>query len=291
MAADSQEWHIDSGCIGCDVARQLAPGTTADRSGKTVMSRQPRDTEEERELWRAALACPVGAVRPPRRSRVPADVLPMRIQDEVYLCGFTSRETYGAQAYFVRRPEGNLLVDAPRWSRRAAAAYERLGGIAHILLTHRDHTAPAQRYARHFGARVWIHQDDADAARFATDVLRGPAPVTVQRGVVARPAPGHTAGSTLYLVDERFCFTGDTLYWSRSAGDVEVFESVVWYSRPELIATVRRLAAEARFEWILPGHGDRRQLPAGEMSRRLAALADRMDSRAGRALDIGAVKW
>jgi hypothetical protein len=34
-----------------------------------------------------------------------------------------------------------------------------------------------------------------------------------------------------------------------------------------------------RFEWLLPGHGDRIRLPAEEMQRELAVLVDRM--RAG----------
>ena len=33
-------------------------------------------------------------------------------------------------------------------------------GIDHILLTHRDDIADAQRYAEYFDARVWIHDGD-----------------------------------------------------------------------------------------------------------------------------------
>ncbi len=288
---DRTGWSVTRRCINCDVARQLAPETTEQRGGLTVMSRQPATPEEELGLWRAALACPVAAVRPPRGASAPTKVLPMRIEDEVYLCGYASKETFGASAYFVRRPEGNLLIEAPRWSRAVAAAYEELGGVAHILVTHRDHVPHVARYADHFGARVWIHEGDARAARFATDVLCGTAATTVQRGVVALPVPGHTRGSVVYLVDERFCFSGDTLYWSRSVQDLEVFETVVWFSRAQLVESVERLAAEARFEWILPSHGDRRRLPAGEASVRLAALAERMRTRPGRRVDIARVAW
>ncbi|MGY6026928.1 MBL fold metallo-hydrolase [Streptomyces spinosirectus] len=288
---DRSGWDVTRRCINCDVARQLAPETTEQRDRLTMMSRQPATTEEELALWRAALACPVAAIRPPRGASAPPRVLPLRIEDEVYLCGYASKETFGANAYFVRRPEGNLLIEAPRWSRTVAARYEEMGGVAHILVTHRDHVPHVARYAAHFGARVWIHEGDARSARFATDVLRGSAATTVQRGVVALPVPGHTPGSVVFLVDDRFCFSGDTLYWSRAAQDLEVFESVVWHSRAQLLRSVERLAAEARFEWILPSHGDRRRLPAGEAATRLAALAERMRGRPGRRVDIAGVAW
>ncbi|AXL88824.1 MBL fold metallo-hydrolase [Streptomyces sp. CB09001] len=289
--ADAGLWRVDGRCIDCDVARQLAPGNTAQRDGTTVVTRQPRTADEEAGLWRAALACPVAAVRPPREATAPTGLLPSRIEDEVYLCGYNSKETFGANAYFVRRPEGNLLIDAPRFSRAVAARYEELGGVSRILVTHRDHVPHVARYAQHFGAPVWIHEGDSASAPFATEILRGSAPETVQRGVVALPVTGHTPGSTVYLVDDRFCFTGDTLYWSRDQEDLEVFETVVWHSRQELLESVRRMAAQARFEWVLPGHGDRRRLPADEMTTRLLALAQRMRGRPALPLDIGAVRW
>jgi glyoxylase-like metal-dependent hydrolase (beta-lactamase superfamily II) len=284
-------WAIDDSCINCDVSRQLSPGNTRQSERATVITRQPATPGEELGLWQAALACPVAAVRPPHGSTAPPDVFPLRLEEEVYQCGYNSRETFGASAYFLSRPEGNLLIDAPRWSRAVAAAYEERGGVAHILVTHRDHVPHAARYAEHFGARLWIHEGDAPSLPGATDLLRGREPTTIQRGVVAFPVPGHTQGSTMYLADDRFCFTGDSLYWSRSAGDLEVFETVVWYSRSEQLSSLERLAAAASFQWVLPGHGDRRKLPAREMSARLAGLVRRMRDRPGRPLDLSAVAW
>jgi hypothetical protein len=49
---------------------------------------------------------------------------------------------------------------------------EVLGGLADILLSHRDDVADADRYAAHFNARVWIHEDDQSAAPYATDLIR-----------------------------------------------------------------------------------------------------------------------
>ncbi|WP_327268756.1 MBL fold metallo-hydrolase [Streptomyces sp. NBC_01218] len=283
-------WEIDDTCIDCDVARQLAPGTVVRSAGRSVLARQPAGPQEHRALEQAAVACPVQSIRLGGR-RVGTDPFPLRLDGEVHLCGHTSARTFGANAYLVGRPEGNLLVDTPRWSSAVADAYERGGGIAHILLTHRDHTAHAERFARHFGARVWIHEGDLDAAPYADGVLRGTSPVEVLPGVVAHPVPGHTRGSTVYVVDERYCFTGDTLYWSRAAQDLDVFETVVWHSRPELIASLLRLARRARFGWVLPGHGDRCHLPADELHERLLGLVARMRARAPRQVDITEVAW
>jgi hypothetical protein len=39
---------------------------------------------------------------------------------------------------------------------------------------------------------------------------------------------------------------------------------------------MRKLAAFS-FEWVLPGHGQRVKLPAGEMQTRMAELVERME--------------
>jgi len=56
------------------------------------------------------------------------------------------------------------MIDTPRWSETLAARYEALGPVTDVLLTHRDHAAHGRRYADRFGARLWIHEDDLDAA-------------------------------------------------------------------------------------------------------------------------------
>ena len=113
------------------------------------------------------------------------------------------------------RDAGNLLIDSPRFTRNLVEPIEQLGGIADVLLTHRDDVADADRYAERFGARVWIHEADRTAAPYATDLLRGHQPATVAPGVVAVPVPGHTRGSVVYAVDDTWLFSGDSLAWSR----------------------------------------------------------------------------
>ncbi|MFE2347383.1 MBL fold metallo-hydrolase [Kitasatospora cineracea] len=286
-------WHVDRRCTNCDAARQLAPGLIAEVGGRSAVVRRPRTGAEEQALRAAAFACHTRSVR--HGGHVPAaelDPFPLRLTEHVHLCGHNSPRTAGANSYLLRRPAGNLLmVDTPRFSSALAAKYAALGPVTDVLLTHRDHAAHGRAYADRFGARLWIHEGDLAAAPDADRVVRGTEPVEVAEGVSAHPLPGHTEGSVLYLADGRYCFSGDSFYWSRSDRDLAVAESVTWYSVTELAASLARTAPRVRFEWLLPGHGDRRHLPAEEFARRLHALAARTAELRPRPVDFTALRW
>lgn len=283
-------WYVDDRCFDCDVARQLAPGLIGEGDGRSRMLRQPDGETETRRLGAAAFACPTRSIRPASGHLDRAlDPFPMPLDDGVLLCGHNSRDTAGANSYLLPRPSGaSMMIDTPRWSRELA---ERYGPVTDVLLTHRDHAAHGRRYADHFGARLWIHEGDLDAAPDADEVIRGLEPVEVGEGVTVHPLPGHTRGSVLYLADDRCCFSGDSFYWSRTTGDLEVVENVTWYSIEELAASLARTAGRLRFSWVLPGHGDRRCLPADEMSRRLRSLAERAQALRPRPIDFTATRW
>ena len=285
-------WYVDGRCTNCDVARQIAPSLFGEVGGRSVVLRQPRDEAEVNLLHTAAYACPTRSIRHMSQPLEPArDPFPLRLDGGVYLCGHNSPRTAGANAYLVLRPSGNLLIDTPRWSERLALRYEALGPVTEILLTHRDHAAHGRRYADRFGARLWIHEGDLQAAPDADQVLRGIDPIEVAAGVVAHPLPGHTEGSVLYIVDGHYCFSGDSIYWSRTTGDIEVFQSVIWYSIEELAASLARVVDTLRFEWLLPGHGDRKRLPVEETTHRLCALATRVQALRPQPIDFTAVRW
>lgn len=286
-------WYVDDRCTNCDVARQFAPELIGESQGRSHMLRTPRDEAETRRLHAAAFACPTRSVRPATGRPDPAlDPFPMALDDGVLICGHNSRHTAGANSYLLKRPSGSvMMIDTPRWSPALAARYAAVGPVTDVLLTHRDHAAHGRDYADRFGARLWIHEGDLDAAPDADRVIGGLDAVDVGEGVTALPLPGHTRGSVLYLADDRYCFTGDSFYWSRTTGDLEVAESVTWYSVEELAASLARVAGRLRFEWVLPGHGDRRRLPADEMSRRLRSLTDRTRLLRPRPVDFTAVRW
>ena len=197
-------WSVDERCTNCDVARQLAPGLIGEVRGRSAVLRAPRDDAEVRQLHAAAHACPSRSIHPPDgRLDAALDPFPMALDDTVYLCGHNSRHTAGANSYLLRRPGGtSMMVDTPRWSSALADRYEALGPVTDVLLTHRDHAAHGRRYADRFGARLWIHEGDLDAAPDADRVIRGIEPAPVAEGVTAQPLPGHTRGSVLYLADD-----------------------------------------------------------------------------------------
>jgi glyoxylase-like metal-dependent hydrolase (beta-lactamase superfamily II) len=152
-----------------------------------------------------------------------------------------------------------------------------MGGIAHVVLTHRDDVADAARFAERFDARTWIHHDDRVAAPWATDLIEGLGNTEIQPGLVAIPVPGHTKGSVVYLLDERYLFTGDSLAWSHQRHDLTAFRGACWHSWTAQTESLDRLArSEHRFSWVLPGHGARQLADPEDLHRRLVGLVARM---------------
>ncbi|HWN67673.1 MAG TPA: MBL fold metallo-hydrolase [Haliangium sp.] len=278
-------WFVDDSCIDCDASRQCAPDIFGHVGGQSVVIRQPETADEVQRAARALLVCPtasigvLGGVPGGAAGGKPQfdGLFPLEIEDGVFLCGFNSPRSYGANSFLIQRPGGNFLVDAPRFVRRLLHRLEDLGGVADILLTHRDDVADARQYAEHFDARVWIHEDDRDAAPFATEILRGRERQRVRGDMVAIPAPGHTLGSVIYHLEDRYLLTGDSLYWSRSLGDLSAFHGACWYSWEEQTRSLESLL-DLRFEWVLAGHGDRRRGTPEAMHASLARLVERMKS-------------
>lgn len=285
-------WYVDDRCTNCDVARQFAPELIGEVNARSEVLRQPRDEAERRQLHAASFACHTRSLHAAQRLAPELDPFPLPLDEGVFHCGHNSTHTAGANAYLVRRPAGNLMmVDTPRWSPSLADRYEALGTVTDVLLTHRDHAAHGREYADRFAARLWIHEGDLDAAPDADRVLRGTGTVEIDTGMTAYPLPGHTRGSVLYVADERYCFSGDSFYWSRSTGDIEVAESVTWFSIEVLAASLARTVDQLHFEWLLPGHGDRKQLPAARMRERMRGLAARAQGLTPRPVDFTAMRW
>ena len=278
------DWFVDTRCIDCGTCRDVAPHLFGAVAGQSVVRRQPdpASSAETTDAWLAAQACPTTSIGTRSRRRRPGRLYPFEIEpgSGVFDCGYCSEDSFGASAWFVHRPAaegGNLLIDSPRFTAALADPMAEMGGIAHILLTHRDDVADAARYAARFGARVWVHEDDRRAAPFATDVLRGTAGTEIAPGLVALPVPGHTRGSVVYLLDDRYLFTGDSLAWSHDRADLTAFRGACWYSWPAQADSLERLAASGhRFAWVLPGHGARAHGDPTELHDRLVGLVERM---------------
>jgi glyoxylase-like metal-dependent hydrolase (beta-lactamase superfamily II) len=269
------DWFVDTSCIDCAAAREVAPGLIIARDEQSVFARQPHTDEELRMAWRARLLCPTASIHTASKQVVPNDLFPQELTAGIYRLGYNARDSFGAHAYLIRRPAGNVMVDSPRWTSALVSTLEAWGGLSDILLSHRDDVADAGRYAEHFGAHVWIHEWDRAAARFASMVIKGREPTAIAEDFLAIPVPGHTKGSVVYLYNRSAAFTGDSLAISHRDGDLTAFRHACWYSWPEQIESLRGLLSYS-FEWVFAGHGGSGHFPAAEMRARLETLVERM---------------
>ena len=272
------DWFVDTTCIDCDAARHVAPGLIGtDASGRSVFLRQPESEEDVRMAWRAVEVCPTRSVGHLTLRRPPEPVFPHDLGDSVFRLGNNARSSFGAHSYLVTRPAGNVMIDSPRWTREVYEPLDELGGVAMILLSHRDDVADADRYAERFDAEVWIHADDRVAAPYASHLIQGTKPVTLRNDIVAFPVPGHTKGSVLYLVDGHLLFSGDSLAWNPRREQLMAFRDACWYSWPEQRASLARFAESGlSFDRLFCGHGWSHDAPAATFAASLRDLVARM---------------
>jgi glyoxylase-like metal-dependent hydrolase (beta-lactamase superfamily II)/ferredoxin len=260
------DFYVDSTCIDCDACRIFAPTVFHDAGGLSAVYHQPESEEERLAAGRALISCPtasIGTLSGDVRSAI--DTLPELVEDDVYRCGYTSESSFGAISYLIRRDDGNVLVDSPRFAGPLVKTFEEFGGVSRLLLTHQDDVADHEKFHAKFGCERVLHADDVRAATKSVEIQpRGIEPLQLDADLLMIPTPGHTRGHAVFLYRERFLFTGDHLAWSPSRGHLYAFRSACWYSWPEQIISMERLL-DYSFEWVLPGHGRPVNLPRDQM--------------------------
>ena len=261
------EFYVDRTCIDCDQCREIAPVTFGDGDGHALVYSQPESPEAVHRALMALVTCPVGAIGSEKRRPLGEAVasFPECIDDNVYFCGFASEDSFGASSYLIVRPEGNVLVDSPRFASRLVERIEQLGGVRLMFLSHVDDIADHARFRRHFGCERIIHRREMrDSLADIERTIDGDEPVWIASELLAIPTPGHTRGHTVLLDRSRFLFAGDHLWWSPERGRLSASRQYNWYSWPKQIESMERLLAH-QFEWVLPGHGRRHHATAEEM--------------------------
>lgn len=266
------DFYVDSSCIDCDLCRQLAPRVFGRANGQSVVRAQPEEAGQQHRALMALVACPTASIGTERKldSREAARSFPERVTDEVLFCGWAAESSYGASAWLIRRPDGNVLVDSPRVSETLMTRLEELGGVRWLFLTHRDDVADHAAYAKRFGCERVMHADDAMGAveRTVSEQVQLAADLKIV------PVPGHTRGSAVLIFRDTFAFTGDHLWANEAEDGLEAGREVCWYSWREQKRSMERLA-EHRFSFVLPGHGRKWEAPSAEAMqaevRRLAA--------------------
>lgn len=272
------EFFVDTNCINCPTCRQIAPTIFGDADGQPVVVRQPVSDEEKLAALVALVSCPAASIGTRSALDVAPAVsaLPQALADDVYYCGFASRDAFGAHSYFVRRADGNILVDSPRFTKPLVRNLEKLGGVRFMFLTHHDDVADHEQFHKHFGCERILHEADARWSLQAVErKLRGEGPWSIAPDIKIIGVPGHTRGSTALLYREMFLFTGDHLSWRRDAEGLFTSKQYCQYSWEAQTQSVEKLIGE-NFTWILPGHGYRYQAPTETMRNEIRKAVQRM---------------
>jgi glyoxylase-like metal-dependent hydrolase (beta-lactamase superfamily II)/ferredoxin len=251
--------YVDSTCIDCDTCRQLAPVTyaRADEVGASFVTRQPATPEDRERALMALVACPTASIGTITKADTASAArrFPLDVGGGVFYCGFTSKDSFGAWSWLVRRPEGNVLVDSPRAAGVLLDRIREMGGVRWMFLTHQDDVADHAVFRDRFGCERILHEDDlGPSTRGVERVLRGREPTLLADDLIAIPVPGHTAGSAALLYRERDLFSGDHLWGTDDGSGLDASRDVCWFSWPEQVRSTARLL-EHRFERVLPGHG------------------------------------
>ena len=268
----SGNFYVDSSCIDCDTCRWMAP-TVFNRSGsQSVVYHQPEDAAERQQALQALLSCPtasIGSVNPPKDIKIAQQSFPIVVEDNVFHCGYHAENSFAASSYFLQHPEGNILIDSPRFSRPLVKQIEAKGGIRYLYLTHRDDVADHAKFQQHFGCERILHQDDISESTQDVEIQpTGTDNIELTQDTVIIPVPGHTKGHTVLLYRDKFLFSGDHLAWSAYMNQLNAFRRYCWYSWEEQIRSMEKLTTYD-FEWLLPGHGRRYHASVSAMRQKI----------------------
>jgi glyoxylase-like metal-dependent hydrolase (beta-lactamase superfamily II)/ferredoxin len=253
------DFYVDRSCIDCDTCRWMAP-TVFDRAGEmSAVYHQPVDAAERLVALQALLACPTGSIGTIAK---PADIkqaqasFPLLIAENIYHCGYHAATSYGAASYLIQQPDGNVLVDSPRFTPPLVKQLEAMGGVKYLYLTHQDDVADHQKFHDHFGCERILHQADLSAdTKLIERQLQGTSPVELTPDLLIIHVPGHSRGHTVLLYKHKFLFTGDHLAFNEQLDHLAAFKGY-GYSWSDQLNSMQELA-KYHFEWVLPGHGRR----------------------------------
>ena len=279
------DFYVDSSCIDCDTCRWLAPNIYTREGNQSAVHHQPTTEAERLAALEALLACPTASIGTAEK---PTDIsqvqqrFPLPIEDNVFYCGYHSKKSFGAASYFIQRPEGNVLIDSPRFTPPLVKQLEAMGGVRYLYLTHRDDVADHAKFHERFGCERILHADDVTSGTQAVEIQpEGNDPFELDKDLRVISQPGHSAGHTVLLYKGKYLFTGDHLAWSARLQHLYAFRNFCWDSWPKQIESMEKLADYTdnyAFEWVLPGHGRRFQAEVSEMPSHMQRCIEWMHS-------------
>lgn len=254
------EFYVDSTCIDCDTCRWMAPEVFHRIDEQSAVYHQPTNETERLRSLQALLSCPtasIGTTDKPKDIKQAQETFPILVDENVYHCGYHAENSFAATSYLIQLPEGNILVDSPRFTPPLVKRLEEMGGVRYMYLTHKDDVADHEKYNEHFKCDRILNADDITSDTRNIEIkLSGFEPYQLINDVLIIPVPGHSKGHTVLLYKNKFLFSGDHLAWSETLNQLVAFRDVCWYSWTEQVKSMKKLA-NYDFEWVLPGHGRR----------------------------------
>ncbi|CAM8965751.1 unnamed protein product [Rhodiola kirilowii] len=256
---------VDNACIDCDTCRWMAPSVFSRVDGMAAVSKQPESKEDQLSALQALISCPTSSIHTKKLAQdIPevCNTFPIPIDSKkilgVYHCGHHSKYSYGAASYLIVHPEGNILVDSPRYSEKLARNIEMLGGARYMFLTHKDDVADHEKWAKRFSCKRILHAREIEVGTANVEMkLEGNGPWSLSHDIDLIHTPGHSEGSVcLFYKSLNILFTGDHL--AMTASGLDITDQYNHYSVPLQLKNVERLLY-LDFLWLLPGHGRRIQ--------------------------------
>ncbi|BAZ82825.1 MBL fold metallo-hydrolase [Sphaerospermopsis kisseleviana CS-549] len=275
------DFYVDTTCIDCDTCRWMTPEVFSRIGEQSAVHHQPSNNAERIAALQALLSCPtssIGTVETPQDINFVQQTFPILIDENIYHCGYHSEKSFASVPYLIQHPEGNILVDSPRFAPPLVKRLEEMGGIKYLFLSHKDDLADHQQFADYFQCQRILHSDDIDPETKNIEIqITGSEPFQLTADLLIIPVPGHTKGHTVLLYKNKFLFTGDHLTWSQEEKQLIAFREFCWYSWTEQIQSMRKLT-NYTFEWVLPSHGRRYQADSEIMQQKMQRCIDFMES-------------
>eukprot|EP00249_Psilotum_nudum_P006984 c20215_g1_i1 orf=182-1219(+) len=274
------EFFVDHTCIDCDTCRWMAPGTFTRVGEMSAVYNQPVCPNERLAALQALLSCPTASIH----SKTPSKdifqayaTFPIPIDEKsapgIYHCGYHSRKSYGATSYLITKPEGNILVDSPKYTEHLVHRIEDMGGVRYMFLSHMDDVADHNIWKERFHCERIIHREDVRANTSDVEVqLEGTGPWRLGEDIDLIYTPGHTKGCiSLLHKPTKALFTGDHLANSQDGTGLSILRNYNCHSVELQIESVQTLVP-LDFIWILPGHG--RRIMFKDVQEKNAALLE-----------------
>nr|WP_096186352.1 MBL fold metallo-hydrolase [Evansella halocellulosilytica] len=165
----------------------------------------------------------------------------------------------GCLSYMVVSNGEAAIIDATRMIDIYTKFAENIGAtITHVFDTHlhADHISGGRAIAEKINATYWLPPKDATEVTFEYQPLEGGTDVTIGNTTInihALYSPGHTIGSTSFVVDEKYLLSGDILFIDSIGRPDLAGKAEDWVAdlRESLYTRYRELSEELV---VLPAH-------------------------------------